>query len=85
VSTLLQPLFVTGSAKTAHGRMFSHTQRHINALSSFTINEVVLSGLLLYLNWRETCFLATCLEDGFKGKKLLHNVRKFDTRNFNHW
>jgi len=26
-----------------------------------------------YLNWREACFLSTWLEDGFKGKELLHN------------
>ena len=38
-----------------------------------------------YLKWQETCFLSTWLEDGFKGKKLLHNVWKFYARSFSHW
>ena len=38
-----------------------------------------------YLKWREICFLSTWLEDGFKGKVLLYNVRKFYTRSFSHW
>ena len=35
-----------------------------------------------YLNWWETYFLSTWLEDGFRGKELLHNVWKFCTCSF---
>ena len=38
-----------------------------------------------YLNWWENCFLATWLEDGFKGKELLYYVWKIGTCSFSHW
>jgi len=37
-----------------------------------------------YLNWQETCFLATWLEDSFKGKELLYIVEKIGTHSFSH-
>ena len=48
------------------------------ALPLLTLPDTTISGpTSSYLNWQKTCFLANWLEDGFKGKELLHNMWKF--------
>ena len=54
-------------------------------LSSLDTTILEPTSVKNYLNWQETCFLSTWLEDGFKGKVLLYNVWKFCARSFSHW